>query len=169
MDAEWPPESPKGYRLHDPEYEQPWYVTLFLFIWIVGMFAGVPVLVIGAHGLAMAGTVLQQFASESLKEWLIYAGWVGTTLGVTACFHEIFHALAGRWFGLEYDFTLQYENLLTARPEVLTYGEFQSISESIAISLLPLMVLTPASLFILVAGQSALALLKSSESCRFDR
>lgn len=153
--SEWSPTPPDGYRHHDPGYEQPWYVTKLVLIWILSVVVGVPVLIIAVHGVDTALGVIRAFSHENLNEWLIDLVWIGTTIGITACLHELIHAFAGYWFGLGCKFGLRYEGLLTAGPEVLTYGGFQSIRESVAIALLPLIFLTPASLSILIVGQNA--------------
>ena len=67
--------------------------------------------------------------------------------------HEALHALVGRWVGLRTKFRFQYHHPLSWSPEILTYGEFQSRGESLAISLAPLVVLTPVSVVGLVAGR----------------
>ena len=53
MASEWPLTPPEGYRLDDPEYEQSWYVTLFVLGWLVGAYIGTPTLIIGVHGLGI--------------------------------------------------------------------------------------------------------------------
>lgn len=153
----WPPAPPEGYRKHDPEYEQPWYFTAFLFVWMVGVFVGVPVLVIGLRGFETAVTVIQEVflfsQMESAVEWVVYLGWAAATVGVLLIVHETLHALAGRWFGLDTEFHLEYSFPLNLTPSVVTYGNFQSRSESIVIALAPLVILTPVSIIVLAVAQ----------------
>lgn len=163
MDSEWPPAPPEGYRYHDPGYEQPWYVTGMQLIWPLCVAVAIPVLIVVVHGIDTGIDITRLISHDNLGEWLVDLVWIGTTIGVTACLHELIHALASHWFGLEYEFGLRYDSLLTAAPEVLTYGGFQSVRESIAISLLPLMLLTPASLSILIISQNAWAITIATE------
>jgi hypothetical protein len=155
MASEWPPAPPEGYRLHDPEYEQPWYVTAFLYLWIVGVFVGVLALVIGIHGLdTVARIVREVLQPDTAREWVAYIVWIVGTFGVLLVGHEALHALAGRWFGLRTSFNFQYTNPLSWQPEILTYGEFQSRGESLAITLAPLIILTTVTIVAVVVGQN---------------
>jgi hypothetical protein len=153
-ESEWPPAPPEGYRKHDPEYKQPWYVTGFLYVWIVGVFVAVLALVLGVHGpetvVRIVRGVLQP---DTTREWVGYIVWLIGTFAVLLVGHEALHALAGRWFGLRTSFNFQYTNPLSWQPEILTYGEFQSRGESLAIALTPLVVLTAVSVVVLVTGQ----------------
>lgn len=98
MSSDWPPALPERYRLHDPEYEQPWYVTGFLFIWIVGVFVGVPALVIGVHDLDMAVAIVWEVLQpDSAGESVVYLGWTAATLSVIIGDHEAVHGFVGRW------------------------------------------------------------------------
>jgi hypothetical protein len=152
--SEWPPAPPEGYQKHEPEYEQPWYVTVFLYIWIVGVFVGVLALVIGVHGPETVVRIVQEVLQpDTTREWVAYASWFIGTFAVLLVGHEALHALAGRWFGLRTQFRFQYTNPLSWSPEILTYGEFQSRGESLAITLAPLVILTAVSVVVLVAGQ----------------
>ena len=152
--AEWPPAPPEGYRLHDPQYDQPWYVTVFLFGWLVAVFAGVPALVINVHGLDIAvGIVREVLQPDGPDEWIVYISWVGGILAVFVGGHESLHALAGRWFGLRARFRFEYDHPLRWSPEIVTYGGFQSRGESLAITLAPLLVLTLVSVGVLVVSQ----------------
>jgi hypothetical protein len=155
MDAEWPPAPPEGYRKHDPEYVQPWYVTAGLGVWLVAVLVGVPALVIGVHGFGTAVAIIREVFLFQIGtgELVLYVGWVGATLAILFGGHEALHALAGRWFGLEAEFHLDYSFPLDVTPSVVTYGEFQSRSESIAITLAPLIVMTPLSIIVLIVAQ----------------
>ena len=154
MASEWPPAPPEGFRLHDPEYGQPWYVTAFLYVWLVGVFVGVPALVIGVHGPETIVRIVREVLQpDTAREWAGYLGWLVGTFAVLLVGHEALHALAGHWFGLRTKFRFQYNHLLSWTPEILTYGEFQSRGESLAISLAPLVILTPVSIVALVVGQ----------------
>ena len=153
MGAEWPPAPPDGYRLHDPEYDQPWYVTTFLFLWLVSVFAGVPALVLGVHGLDTAIAIVRALQPDGMAEWVVYLGWTAGTLGIWIGGHELLHALVARQFELRTRFDIQYDHLLDWRPAVVTYGEFQSRSQSLAITLAPLVVFTPISIVAIVTGQ----------------
>jgi hypothetical protein len=153
MASEWPPAPPEGYRLDDPEYEQPWYVTLFLLGWLVGAYVGTPTLVIGVHGLDVVAGISREVIPQDGWEWMIYIGEVLTVIAIFAVAHESLHALAGRWLGLRTKFAFEYRNPLSWSPQVLTYGGFQSSRESLVISLVPLVVLTPVSIVVLVVGQ----------------
>jgi hypothetical protein len=152
--AEWPPAPPEGYRMHDPEYEQPWYVTAFLYVWVVGVFVGVFALVTAVHGPDTVVRIVREVLQpDTAREWAVYIGWLIGTFAVLLVGHEALHALAGRWFGLRTQFQFEYRNPLSWQPEILTYGEFQSRAESLAITLAPLVVLTAVSIVALVAGQ----------------
>ena len=154
MASEWPPAPPDGYRLHDPEYDQPWYVTVFLFCWIISAFVGVPALVIGVHGLDTAVAIVREVLQpDSAGEWVVYLGWTAATLGLLFGGHEALHALVGRWVGLRTTFRFQYNHPLSWSPEVVTYGGFQSRGDSLIIVLAPLVVLTPVSIVVLVWSQ----------------
>ena len=154
MDVEWPPAPPEGYRPHDPDYQQPWYVTVALLGWILGVFIGPPLLVVALKGeetaVRLAYTVFQH---ETPNEWAKYLVWVLGMLGLLALLHEALHALCGRWFGYRSKFSIRYDGFLNISPTTLTYGEYQSRGESIAIALAPLVVLTPASILVLVVSQ----------------
>jgi hypothetical protein len=154
MASEWPPAPPEGYRKHDPQDEQPWSITAFLYVWTVGVFVGVPALVIAVHGpdtvVRIVRGVLQP---DTMREWAAYIGWFAGTFAVLLVGHEALHALAGRWFGLRTQFQFEYRHPLSWSPEILTYGEFQSRGESLAITLAPLVILTAVSIVVLVAGQ----------------
>ncbi|EMA47816.1 DUF3267 domain-containing protein [Halococcus salifodinae] len=151
---EWPPTPPEGYRFHDLEYNQPWYITAVLYLWLVGVFVGVPALVIGVHGPGSIGRIIREVLQpDTAREWGTYFGWIVGTFGVLLVGHEALHALAGRWFGLRTKVRIQYDHPLSWSPEILTYGEFQSRGESLAITLTPLVGLTAASIVVLVAGQ----------------
>ena len=154
MDEEWPPAPPEGYRRHDPDYQQPWYVTIALLGWILGVLVGTPLLVIALKGeetaIRLAYAVFQH---DTLYEWVRYLVWVLGMLALLALLHEALHALCGRWFGYRSKFGIRYDNLLSVSPTTLTYGEFQSRGESLAIALAPLVILTPASILVLVVSQ----------------
>lgn len=152
--AEWPPAPPDDYRLDDPEYGQPWYVTVFLFIWLVGAYVGTPALVIGVHGLDVATRIVGEIVwQESWDELVIYIGWVLGIIVITIVVHESVHALVGRWVGLRTKFAFEYSNPLNWSAQALTYGGFQSSRESLVISLAPLVILTPVSIVVLVVNQ----------------
>lgn len=154
VESEWSPAPPEGYRLHDPAYDQPWYVTAVLYLWLVGVFVGVPMLVITVRGPDTAGSIVREVLQpDGADEWMVYIGWIVGTVAVLAVSHEALHALAGRWFGLRTQFQFEYRHPLSWSPEILTYGEFQTRGESLAISLVPLVVLTPASIAVLVVSQ----------------
>ena len=154
MPSEWPPAPPEGYRKHDPEYDQPWYVTGLLSVWIVSVFVGVLALVTAVHGSGTIGRIVREVLQpDSAGEWGAYIVWVIGTFAVLLVGHEALHALAGRWFGLRTQFRFEYRHPLSWSPEILTYGEFQSRGESLAITLAPLVVLTAVSIVVLVAGQ----------------
>lgn len=88
MASDWPPAPPEGYRLHDPEYDQPWYVTGVLFIRLVGVVVVVPALVINVHGLDTAGSIIQEILQPNgLGEWLMYLGWIIGILDIFAGTH----------------------------------------------------------------------------------
>jgi hypothetical protein len=153
MDAEWPPAPPEGYRKHDPEYRQPWYVTVFLYGWIVGVFVGVLALVSAVHGPdAVVRIVREVLQPDTGREWAGYIGWVVGTFAALLVGHEALHALAGRWFGLRTTFQFEYRHPLDWSPVILTYGEFQSRGQSLAITLAPLVLLTAVSVVVLVAA-----------------
>ncbi len=153
--SEWPPAPPEGYRLHDPEFVQPWYVTAFLCFWIVTAFVGVPALVIELHGLDTAVRIVREVLQpDTAHEWAVYLGWFIGTFAVLLVGHEALHALAGRWFDLRTKFRFEYRHPLSWSPEILTYGAFQSRTESLVISLTPLVALTTASIVALVWGHS---------------
>jgi hypothetical protein len=154
MDSEWPPAAPEGYRRHDPEYVQPWYVTAGLTVWVVGVLVTVPTLVIEVHGFESAVAIIREVFLFQIGsgELVLYVGWVGATLAILFGGHEALHALAGRWFGLEAEFHLDYSFPLDVTPSVVTHGEFQSRGESIAITLAPLVVLTPVSIVVLAVA-----------------
>ena len=155
MESEWPPVPPEGYRLHDPEYDQPWYVTVILLVWLVGVFVGIPALVINLHGIDSAIDIVREVLQpDGWGEWVVYLGWVVGILALFVGGHEAFHALAGRWYGLRTKFRFQYNHLLSWSPEIITYGGFQSRGESLVIALAPLAVLTSASIVALVMSQS---------------
>ena len=155
MESEWPPAPPEGYRLDDPKYDQPWYVTTVLLVWLIGVFAGVPALVISVHGTGAAvGIVREVLQPNGWNEWMGYLGWVVGILALFVGGHEALHALAGRWFGLRTKFRVQYNHPLSWSPEIITYGGLQSRDESLAITLAPLIVLTSTSVVALVMGQS---------------
>lgn len=159
MASEWPPAPPEGYQLHDPEYEQPWYVTAALFIWTVAVFVGVPLLVIGLRGFETTVIVIREVflfsQMESAGEWVVYLGWAAATVAVLLIVHEALHALAGKAVGLETEFYLEYSFPVSLTPSVVAYGDFQSRGESIIIALAPLVILTPVSILVLaVAHQS---------------
>lgn len=154
MASEWPPAPPEGYHLHDPEDGQPWYVTGFLYVWIVGVFVGVLALVSAVHGPDTVVRIVREVLQpDTPREWAGYIGWVVGTFAVLLVGHEALHALVGRWVGLRTTFRFQYAHPLSWSPEILTHGEFQSRGESLAISLAPLVVLTPVSIVVLVVGQ----------------
>jgi hypothetical protein len=154
MDSEWPPASPEGYRLHDPEYDQPWYIAAFQYVWIVSVFVGVLALVTAVHGSGTIGRIVREVLQpDSAGEWVAYIVWVIGTFAVLLVGHEALHTLAGRWFGLRTQFRFEYRHPLSWSPEILTYGEFQSRGQSLAITLAPLVVLTAVSIVVLVAGQ----------------
>ena len=154
MASEGPPAPPEGYRLHDPEYDHPWYVTGFLSLWLVGVFVGVPALVISVHGSGTIGRIVRELLQPGTpREWVAYIGWFIGTFAVLLVGHEALHALAGRWFGLRTQFQFEYHHPLSWSPEILTYGEFQSRGESLAITVTPLVVLTLVSLVVLVVSQ----------------
>jgi hypothetical protein len=101
MDAEWPPAPPEGYQLHNPEYGQPWYVTVFLYGWIVGVFVGVLALVSAVHGPGTIVRIVREVLQpDTGREWADYLGWVVGTFALLLVGHEALHALVGRWFGL---------------------------------------------------------------------
>ena len=153
MGSEWPPAPPEGYRFDDPEYDQPWYVTGLLYVWLVSVFAGVPALVISVHGLDTAVAIVREVLQpDGATEWAAYLAWVVGTFGVLLVGHEALHALCGRWVGLRTKFQFEYRHPLSWSPEILTYGGFQSRRESLAITLTPLVVLTLGSLVVLVAA-----------------
>jgi hypothetical protein len=153
-ESEWPPAPPEGYRQHDPEYEHPWYVTGFLYVWIVSVFVGVLALVSAVHGPDTVGRIVREVLQpDTRREWAGYIAWLVGTFAVLLVGHEALHALAGRWFGLRTKFRFQYTHPLSWSPEILTYGEFQSRGESLAITLTPLVVLTAVSIVVLVAVQ----------------
>lgn len=154
MASEWPPAPPEGYQLHDPEYDQPWYITGFQYAWIVGVFVVVLALVTVVHGSGTIGRIVREVLQpDGASEWVVYIVWVIGTFAVLLVGHEALHALAGRWFGLRTQFQFEYHHPLSWSPEIMTYGEFQSRGESLAITLAPLIVLTAASIVVLVAGQ----------------
>ena len=77
MASEWPPAPPEGYRLHDPEYGQPWYVTVFLYGWIVGVFVGVLALVGAIHSPGTIARIVREVLQpDTAREWAGYIGWV---------------------------------------------------------------------------------------------
>jgi hypothetical protein len=153
MVSEWPPAPPDGYRKHDPEYGQPWYVTVFLYGWMVGVFVGVLALVSAAHGPdTIVRIVREVLQPDTGREWAGYIGWVVGTFAVLLVGHEALHALVGRWFGLRTQFQFEYRHPLDWSPVILTYGEFQSRGQSLAITLAPLVLLTVLSLIVLVAA-----------------
>jgi hypothetical protein len=154
MDSEWPPAPPEGYRKHDPEYGQPWYITVFLYGWIVGVFVGVLALVSAVHGPGTIVRIVREVLQpDTAREWGGYIGWVVGTFAVLLVGHEALHALVGRWFGLRTQFRFQYYHPLSWSPEILTYGEFQSRGQSLVIALAPLVVLTVVGVVVLVVGQ----------------
>jgi len=121
-----------------------------LYLWLVGVFVGVPMLVITVQGSDNAGTIVREVLQPDRgDEWLVYGGWLVGTLAVLAVSHEALHALASRWFGLRTQFQFEYRHPLSWSPETLTYGGFQTCGESLTISLAPLVVLTPASIAVL--------------------
>ncbi|HET7322973.1 MAG TPA: DUF3267 domain-containing protein [Halococcus sp.] len=155
MDSEWPPAPPEGYQKHDPEYEQPWYVTAFLYLWIIGVFVGVLALVVGVHGPETVARIVREVLQpDTTREWMAYIVWFIGTFAVLLVGHEALHALAGRWFGLRTRFRFQYTNPLNWSPEILTYGEFQSRGESLAIALAPLVILTTVSIVAVVVSHN---------------
>jgi energy-converting hydrogenase Eha subunit E len=155
MDSEWPPAPPDGYQKHNPEYVQPWFVTAFLYVWIVGVFVGTLALVIGVHGPDTVVRIVREVLQpDTTREWAAYIVWFIGTFAVLLVGHEALHALAGRWFGLRTQFQFEYRNPLSWQPEILTYGEFQSRGESLAITLAPLVILTPVSIAALAVGQN---------------
>jgi hypothetical protein len=154
MASEWPPTPPEDYRKHDPEYGQPWYVTVFLYVWIVSVFVGVLALVRGVHGPDTVVRIVREVLQpDTAREWAGYIGWLVGTVAVLLVGHEALHALAGRWFGLRIQFQFEYRHPFRWSPEILTYGEFQSRGESVAITLAPLVILTAVSIVVLVVGQ----------------
>ena len=154
MPSEWPPAPPEGYRKHDPEYDQPWYITAFQYVWIVGVFVGVLALVTAVHGSGTIGRIVREVLQpDSAGQWVVYIVWVVGTFAILLVGHEALHALCGRWFGLRTQFQFEYRHPLDWSPVILTYGEFQSRGESLAITLAPLVVLTAVSIVVLVAGQ----------------
>ena len=154
MASEWPPAPSEGYRKHDPEYGQPWFVTVFLYVWIVSVFVGVLTLVSAVHGPDTVVRIVREVLQpDTTREWAGYIGWVVGTVAVLLVGHEALHALAGRWFGLRTQFQFEYRHPLDWSPVILTYGEFQSRGQSLAITLAPLVLLTTVSVIVLVAGQ----------------
>jgi hypothetical protein len=155
MDSEWPPAPPEGYREHDPVFVQPWYVTALLYVWIVGVFVGVLALVIGVHGPDTVVRIVREVLQpDTTREWVGYIVWLIGTFAVLLVGHEALHALAGHWFGLRTEFRFKYRHPLSWQPEILTYGEFQSRGESLAITLAPLVILTAVSVVAVVVGQN---------------
>ncbi|UOO97204.1 DUF3267 domain-containing protein (plasmid) [Halococcus dombrowskii] len=154
MASEWPPAPPEGYRKHDPEYEQSWFVTAILFCWLIGVFVGVLTFVSAVHGpdtvVRIVRVILQP---DTASEWASYIGWVVGTFAVLLVGHEVLHAFAGRWFGLRTAFQFEYHHPLSWSPEIVTYGGFQSRSQLLAIALAPLIILTPVSIVALVWSQ----------------
>jgi hypothetical protein len=152
-ESEWPPAPPEGYRKHDPEYRQPWYVTGGLYVWVVAAFVSTPVLVVALRGFETSVTVIREVFVLSrignTGELAVYVGWAAATVVVLLVTHEALHALAGRWFGLETEFHLEYSFPVNLTPSVVTHGGFESRGESIAITLAPLVILTPVSIIVL--------------------
>lgn len=153
---EWPPAPPEGYRKHDPEFVQPWYVTAALFIWLVAVFVSAPLLVIGLRGFETTVIVIREVflfsQMDSTGEWVVYLGWAAATVAVLLIVHEALHALAGKAVGLETEFHLEYNFPVSLTPSVVAYGDFQSRGESITIALAPLVILTPVSILVLAAA-----------------
>ena len=156
MDSEWPPTPPGGYRKHDPEYDPPGYVTAALYGWFFGMSVAIPMLAIRLKGfttMVRAASAIAQY--DSFSEWLMYFFWVLGMIVVTAILHEGIHAICSRWFGFRTKFDLEHTNLVNITPTTLTYGGFQSRTESLVIMLAPLIVLTPVSFLVLAASSNA--------------
>jgi len=155
MGDEWPPAPSDGYRKHDPEYDQPWHITAILYVWLVSVFAGVPALVLGVHGLDTVVAIIRDLLQpDRANEWVLYLGWTAGTLGIWIGGHELLHALVARWFGLQTRFDIEYNHPLDWTPAIVTYGEFQSRSQSLAITLAPLVVLTPLGVVVIVTSQN---------------
>jgi hypothetical protein len=152
----WAPPPPEGYDLHDPVYVQPWYVTVFLGAWGVGAFVGVPLLVVAIKGLDTALTIYKDvLLPTSFAEAAIYGVWIFATLIAMVTIHEALHAIIGRALGYKTEFSIEKYLIGGWTPQVVTYGRFMSRLESTAITLAPLLIITPVSIAIVVIAESS--------------
>lgn len=158
-ESEWPPSPPEGYDLHESIHVQPWYVTVFLAIWGVGAFVGVPLLVVLIKGLDITLAVYKEvLLPGGFAEAGIYGLWIIGSLVAMLSAHEGLHAFVARMLGYKTKFSIEKYPIGGWTPQVLTYGRFESRFESAAITLAPLIIITPVSIATLVMADSSWAI-----------